>query len=382
MPDIDTLLRETLTSEARAYAPPDLAEAERIFVSHRRRRRAFRFTAAAAVTGVAALLVVALIAPRAAIEDDALPVTSQLRLVETIAVPEEPLAVSAGPPGIWVASRAGGKVTLVGRDGEAARSFDLPGASEIVAGEAQAWAAGRSGHVVAYDEETLEVNFEVLNSMNVPVVDMAVGGTMNGAAWTVDARGCVMDLTVAGPESECAARSDLAPEGSHPTDVATDDDETWLLDGEQGTLHQLWADPGVNDDRAIGTGPVPLPTTPRGQYADLLVAADAVWVSGEGGELMRLDLETGDRTYTELGGDYADLASGFRWVWALVGFEGADSGTLVRIDPATGEVVGEELTLTGKPSDITVDGAGESGIWVTLKEANEIARISLENGEL
>lgn len=382
MPDIDTLLREALGHQARAYAPGDLAEAERTFVAHRRRRRAFRFTAAAAVTGVAALLVVALIAPRAAIEDDALPVTSRLRVVETIAVPEEPVAISAGPPGIWVASRAAGEVTLVGRDGEIVRSFGLPGASEIVAGDAQAWAAGRSGHVVRYDQQSLEINGEVFNDMAASVVDMAVGGTMHGAAWSVDTAGCVTDMTNPGPRARCNPPEGFDPADLHATDVATDDDETWLLDGEMGTLYQLEADPGVNDDRAVGTGPGPLPTTPRGRYADLLVAADAVWVSGEGGALMRLDLETGDRTYTELGGDYADLASGFRWVWALVGFEGGDTGSVVRIDPDSGEIVGSELTLTGKPSDITVDGGGGSGIWVTLREANEVAHISIENGRL
>ena len=378
MPDIDALVRDALTQEARSYSAPDLAEAERVFVSHRRRRRALLFTAGAAATGVAALVVVALVAPDAVVQDDVPPVASQLSVVETIAVPEEPLAVSVGPPGIWVASRAAGEVTLVGRDGEIVRSFDLPGASEIVAGAAQVWAAGEAGHVVRYDEKTLEVNGETAGT-SAAIVDMAVGGTMHGAAWSVDAAGCVTDMTNPAP---CGSPDAFDPEELQPTDVATDDDETWLLDGEQGLIHQLTADPGVNEGRAIGTGPVPLSTTPRGKYADLLVAADALWVSGEGGDLMRLDLETGDRTYTELGGDYADLAAGYSWVWALVGSEGTDIGTVVRIDPASGEIVGSELTLTGKPSDITVDGAGESGIWVTLRDASEVARISLENGEL
>lgn len=385
MPDIDALVRDALTQEARSYSPPDLADAERVFVAHRRRRRAFRFTAVTAATGVAALVVVAVVAPRPAVEDDSLPVTSELIVVETIAVPDEPLAISAGPSGIWVASRAAGEVTLVGRDGEVVRSFGLPGASEIAAGGATVWAAGQSGHVVGYDEVTLEPNFEFFNNMSASVVDMAVGGTMQGAAWSVDEAGCVIDLTDPLPGSddyECLAVDGEVPPRSRPTDIATDDDETWVLDGRKGRLTQLKADPGVNDDRAIGTGPVPLPSAPRGRYADLLVAADSVWVSGEGGSLMRLDLETGEKTYADLGGDYADLAAGYGWVWALIGFEGSDRGTVVQVDPATGEIIGSDLTLPGKPSDITVDDAGKSGIWVTLRDTDEVARISLENGEL
>ncbi|HJR45355.1 MAG TPA: hypothetical protein VJ927_07095 [Actinomycetota bacterium] len=384
MSDIETLVRETLRSNASAYVPGDLAEAEQTFVAHRRRRRAYRFAIAAAATGAAAVVAIALVSTQDIVKQDALPVGSQsLRVIDTVPVPAEPLAISAGPPGIWVASREAGEVTLVGRDGEIVRSYGLPGASEIVAGGARAWAGGQSGHVVAYDEETLEqIDFEVFNNMSASVVDMAVGGTMHGAAWSVDSAGCVMDLTNPGPDFDCNAPEGFDPEELQPTDVATDDDETWLLDGEQGELYQLRADPGVNEGRAVGTGPVDLPTTPRGKYADLLVAADAIWVTGEGGNMMRFDLETGERTYTELGGDYADLATGFRWVWALVGFEGADRGTVVRIDPETGEVVGEELTLSGKPSDITIDGGGASGIWVTLRDANEVARIEFENGDL
>ncbi|MFP5352209.1 MAG: hypothetical protein ACLGIB_06580, partial [Actinomycetota bacterium] len=269
---------------------------------------------------------------------------------------------------IWVASRAAGVVS--GLDPATGEIFEheVDEASQVVIAGESVWAAGR-GQVM----EIASADGSGTGIIDFPpdVVDMAATDE-GGPVWLVTSSGCVADVTRL--ESEVCAN----PDGFQATDVASTGEETWLLDGDTGDLHQLRAGPGVNEGRGVVDGDAPLPTAPVGTYADLLLTPDVLWVSGEGGRLMRLDLVTGEKVIARLDGDYADLAAGYGSVWALVGHEGGDRGELVEIDVATGEPTGAPYSLSGKPSDVY---AGIDGVWVTLRDSNEVVRIVKPDAE-
>lgn len=372
MRDIDRLLRESLTAEANGYEPPDPDAAASEFMRKRGRRRWVRGGGAAMVAAAAAVALFALVQPEVVSDREPGPHPAGLQVIQRYRVAEEPLAIAGAPSGVWVASREGGAITQIDPATGSTEEFVLEGASQVVTAGDVAWAAG-PGRVIEIEpgsgSGTAVIDFPP------DLVDMAAGGR-DRPVWLVTRSGCVADV------SDLADAVCIGPEAFHATDVATTAKETWVLDGATGDLHQLHAEPGVNEGRGVVDGDAPIPTAPAGRYADLLLSTgggrDLLWASGEGGQLMRLDLVTGDRSLTQLEGDYADLAAGYDSVWALVGHEGSDRGELVEIDLATGEPTGVPYSMGGKPSDVY---AGDDGVWVTLRETNEVVRIAQGDAE-
>jgi len=382
MRDIERALRESLSARAETYRPADVDAAERRFLERRSRHRIFRAGAAVAFAGAAAVGLFALIQPEV-VRDDPIrpaPAPAALRIADRLDVADEPLALSVSPGAVWIASRQAGVVSRIDTETGDIEEMKLSGASQVAADGEITWAAGID-RIARFDDATGQPAGEYLDTLIIdvpvaPAVDMAVGGRARGGAWAVGSTGCVADL------QDLRNRVCVEPDGFHATDVATGPAETWLLDGDTGDLHQLHAEPGVNDGRGVIDGEAPVPTAPPGRYADLLISTvegrDLLWASGEGGQLLQLDLASGDSMSSnwadnEYQGDYLDLAEGYGGVWALIGHEGSDRGEVVRLDVETGEPRGVAVALSGKPSDIA---AGPSGVWVTLRNSNEVVQIA------
>lgn len=368
MRDTESVLRRSLATRAGAYEPGDLAEAERLFLRKRSRRRAFRAGAAGALAAASVVAVFALVQPEVVSDREQRPQPAGLRVASRFAIPEEPLAIAGDAHGIWVASRQAGIVSRIDPATGEITEVELEGASELTVASDDVWAAG-SDRLVEIDAATGGVGAMVIDWPD--AIDMAAAGGRERPVWVVTSSGCTADVTDLATEPTCVGPADF-----HATDVATSANETWLLDGDAGVLNQVHAEPGVNEGRSVVDGEAPVVGAPTGRYADLLITTagnDALWVSGDGGQLMRLDLVTGEKVTTQLDGDYADLAEGYNSVWALVGHEGSDRGELVAIDVATGQVTGNPYSLSGKPSDLA---AVEDGVWVTLRESNEVVRMT------
>ena len=367
MRDIDRLLRDSLKAEGDGYEPANLDAAESRFMQKRGRRRLVRTGGAGLLATAAAVSVFALVQPEVVNDRDQGPQPAALRVADRYPVAAEPLSIGTAPDRIWIASRAAGVVSALDPTTGDMTEFELENASQVVTTGDVAWAGAPGG--------VIELRPSGSGSMIIDfpprVVDMASGGT-DGEVWLVTDSGCVVDVTDMAGKDLCAG-----PEGFHATDVASSGKETWLLDGATGDLHQLQARPGVNEGRGVVDGRAPIAIAPAGRYADLLLSTvggrDVLWASGEGGKLLRLDLETGEKTTSDFAGDYIDLAEGYGAVWLLIGHEGSDRAELVRLAAATGEQVGPPLSLPGKPSDLAAD---ESGVWVTLRESNEVVRVA------
>jgi DNA-binding beta-propeller fold protein YncE/predicted Ser/Thr protein kinase len=123
--------------------------------------------------------------------------------------------------------------------------------------------------------------------------------------------------------------------------------------------------PEVSSPIAIGTPPLRLDAGPK-----------AVWVTSEkDGTLTRLDPETGEvvgkpRRIPGVAG----VAVGRNWTWVTV----PDRGTVLRLDPISGRVL-REVKLPGEPGPIALGGGR---VWVADEGGRGISAINAEGADL
>ena len=373
MNDIDRLLSESLKGAGESYSPRDAAAAREEFATRRRRRFVWQLSGGVALAGaaVAAALFFASAGPLVSDEEPIDPGPMEIAALQILTrfdVGEEPLAIGAGDDyRLWIASRTEGNVSRIDLNSGEIETVDLPGANEIVVGAENVWVSGENGDYLRINEanprDVLDGDF-VEQSGGAQLIDLAVGGDAQGGAWAVDTEGCLWELTI--PSDWYCAEA-----GYFPTDVATDEDEVWVLDSGRGIARQMNAEPGINDGR---------PSTeyralPASEYGDLTMTDNALWVSG-GGRVDRVDLETGEVTKLEIDGDYADLAVGPETVWALAGWAEGDERARVYELSHDLEIIGVSGILSGEPSDLVADA---NGVWITVRYRNEV--IYLSRGE-
>lgn len=369
MTDLDRLLRESLKETGSSYSPPDPVAAQEKFVA-RRRRHLWQLSGgiAVAAAGLAAVLFFASAVPVNPDEIQPGPMEpAALSILTHFEVGTEPLSIAAGGDRrLWIASREGDSVSRIDLDSGLVDKIDLPGANEIVVDDESVWVSGESGDYLRIDEDMPENVFDgnfVERSDGGQLVDLAVGGHPRGGTWAVDTEGCIWELTT--PSGGCNADEDVA------TDVASDDDETWILASEQGYAWFFDGDPTSQEGRP-GQNYSDLPAS---EYGDMAMTEDTLWVSG-GGRIVTVDLETGQRRELEIDGDYADLALGPETVWALAGWaDGDQRGRVYEFSPDL-EVIGISDVLRGEPSDLVADA---NGVWITIRHRNEV--IYLSRGE-
>ena len=103
------------------------------------------------------------------------------------------------------------------------------------------------------------------------------------------------------------------------------------------------------------------------------VGEGAVWTLNQGdGTVTRVDPRSGRATNIDAGvpGGGGDLAAGGGWVWA----RGGDDPLLVRIDPATSQVV----ETYGPPSGSGAVTVGYGAAWVSAHDVTTVWRLPLD----
>jgi YVTN family beta-propeller protein len=121
------------------------------------------------------------------------------------------------------------------------------------------------------------------------------------------------------------------------------------------------------------SAPIPVGSAP------LRVAAgpDAIWVTSErDGTLTRLDPESGEPLGepVQLGAGVAGVAVGGRWIWVT----NPRRGELLRLDPADGHLL-KTIALGGAPGPIALGGGR---VWVADNEGRGITAVNADGGRV
>lgn len=373
MTDLDRVLSDSLKSVGDAYSPRDAFSARREFLQRRHRHRVL--SGILSVGFVGALAVLGFVVVQALPVSDRPPAdptpagAPQLAVTATIPVGEEPTSVAVGYGSAWVTNSGSDTVTRVDvPSNEVVATIAIPPSAgapdEIVTSDDGIYVSSTTGSVVGIDPATDEVRAReqlVSGAENVQM-DIAVAGE---ALWATGGPSLeVTRLTLAQGARASIARTRPLDVGSL-TDVSVSGDEVWGLDAASGRLAPLAASPGEDVPR--------VPHLPTSNNADLAVGFGALWVAtGENGTVIRIDLRTGELEEAWVGGDHTDLATGLEAVWAVTADRERDGGTLMQLDPGTGEIVGPRLDLEGHPVDVAAD---EGAVWVVDNVQDTLTRI-------
>ncbi|HMN99903.1 MAG TPA: hypothetical protein PKD59_10860 [Miltoncostaeaceae bacterium] len=167
--------------------------------------------------------------------------------------------------------------------------------------------------------------------------------------------------------SQTGRRVTVVAAGRNPSGVAVAEGVTWVAvpeDDRVRTFDAVTLVPGANLEARGGA---------------VAAAAGGAWVVDEvGGTLTRLRADGGAAT-TDLGGSPQGVAVGAGGVW-VADYEGglAGRGTLVRVDPATGAVLGR--TAVGPGAERVAVGAG--AVWVTNSFDGSVSRVDPGSGRV
>jgi DNA-binding beta-propeller fold protein YncE len=101
-----------------------------------------------------------------------------------------------------------------------------------------------------------------------------------------------------------------------------------------------------------------------------VLAAGAAWVtSGSGDAVVRIDAATGEVTGSvQVGVVPVGIVEHDGLLWVA----NSGDGTVARIDPSSGNFVGDSLRVGNAPMEL---GSGDAGLWVVDYEADRAYRI-------
>ena len=186
-------------------------------------------------------------------------------------------------------------------------------------------------------------------------------GVRSNGAWIADAdNGELIHMDPA--TGEIVSR---IPLGGTPETLAIGTGSVWVGDAEAGVLYRV--DPAtdelVGDPVDVGD-PVP--------SMAISIGTEAVWVVG-GSELRMVDLDTSEVTLVDSAPQPRDVAANQGTVWVA----DAELG-LLRLDPITGDRVGEPIPVRGFTGDVY---AGIEGIWVADRQDDTILSVDPQTGQ-
>ncbi len=174
------------------------------------------------------------------------------------------------------------------------------------------------------------------------------------------------DLVDAEPASATLApRADPPIEvGGTPVAIAADESGVWLVD-DSGSLLRL--DPERPDGKQER---IPI----AGGLASIAIGEGAVWVASGDGSITRVDPTTGKSTRLDLRvSQPGGIAAGEGSVWVT----SSAANRLVRIDPASGDVVGDPIAVGEFPTDVAV---GDGAVWVANTRDGSVSRVDSASG--
>lgn len=361
MSDFERRLGDALKDATSTYRPSDPYEAKQTFMHRFRRRRIVTGAAISIATGAAAVAAF-FVVPGLISQDDGVddpPVAAAPAAITEIAVGAEPNGIAFGGGRVWVVNSADATVSSI-----------------------------------AAATNRVEETFAVDGSPD----DVAVG---RGRLWVTDpGRGVVTKLALRSPEQ---SEEMVVGPAAEEMDISVGTGAAWVVSG--GTLHRIdpttdavTTIPGIADatDVAAGNGAVAVlgssfigrvePGSPSvtelaqvdpTANQDLHVSPGAAWFGdGDSGTVTRVDLATGEAAEPiHVGGSFVAIAQGSGSIWVVSSDDG-DEGSLFRIDPSDGSLVGDPLSLSGRPYDVAT-GAGS--VWILNRSAQTVTRLDPED---
>lgn len=250
------------------------------------------------------------------------------RVEATVPVGSRPIAVSAGSGAVWVANADDGTVSRVDPTTRKVQTIGTrTAASDLSVGAGSVWvASGGEGTLVRIDPAT-----------NTPVD--------------------TFDLS--GPDK-------LAPVGVYA--VAADARAVWVGSGAGATL-KIRSRTGKATIR-VETGATPV---------DLALGGGDLWVATLDGRVLRIDAETGVKTGVFTAGESVRaLAFGEGALW-LAGIGPRGEGIVSRIDPVTMAGIDGATRLPGPPTGLAI---GDGSVWVAGGTAGTLIQIDPNTGDV
>ena len=152
--------------------------------------------------------------------------------------------------------------------------------------------------------------------------------------------------------------------GGAPVAIAADDSGVWVADNSGALLRLDPDDPESKPERIkIAGGPLAV-----------AIGEGGVWVAGGDGSITRVNPTNGKATrlrlhVTQPGG----IAVGEGSVWVT----SSAANQLVRIDPVSGQTVGDPIDVGELPTDVAV---GDGAVWVANTDDGTVSRIDAASG--
>jgi streptogramin lyase len=264
---------------------------------------------------------------------------------------------------VWVACRTDGEVLRIDvESGEVEAGIPAPGVVAVTADEASVWAVSRDqGTVYRIDPEANEVVGEVVLSGDTPYIWARGGFVWAGGGGTEIVRIDPTTMEVAGRVQVGDGASDIVEDGDTLLVICHRDHTLWRVDPATDTAEKLSELPGDTPER-------------------LVLTEDALWATGRGTDLLRVDPATGRTEETiEIGTGGIDLVTTDGAIWVAVAEPEADAQglpvleRLVSVDPASGEL-GAEHVPTGT---VNVTGLAAEGhdVWIADVVAGVLSRL-------
>jgi outer membrane protein assembly factor BamB len=264
---------------------------------------------------------------------------------------------------VWVACRTDGEILRIDAEsGDVLARIPAQGVVAVTADETFMWAVSRDqGTVYRIDPEENDVAGEVVLSGDTPYIWARGGFVWAGGGSTELVRIDPETLEVAGRVQVGDGASDIVEDGDTLLVVCHRDHTLWRVDPATDTAVKLSELPGDTPER-------------------LVLAEGALWATGRGTDLLRVDPATGKTQETiEIGTGGIDLVTTDDAIWVAVAQPEADRQglpvleRLVSVDPASGEL-GAEHAPTGA---VNVNGLAAEGedVWIADVVAGVLSRL-------
>ena len=278
---------------------------------------------------------------------------------QTVELGGTPEALTVADGQVWVADTAGGAIVRLSEDGEeSGRPIEVEGGPAFLADtEDSVWVASGTGAITRVDSATGKAT-------PFAEADPQPGGIAadDSFVWVTDPAGD----TVAQLDASSGETVAEHAVGDLPTDVAIAGGSAWVANTNDGTVSRIDPDSGdVSEPLAVADQ----------QVLALTADEDGVWVAGTGDERIEtVDVSRIDPSDGSLDEESASLESGLPvrlatgegGVWAmLAGPALSGQGSVVLIDPGTGEPSGEPIAIGAQPRGIA---SGDGFVWVTDAE--------------
>jgi hypothetical protein len=282
------------------------------------------------------------------------------RLAATIPVGRRPNALVVAGDHLWVASQSEPRLRLFdtrSNDPAPASPKVGVGATSLAAGFASVWIVKGTTHtLLRYSSRGLS---RAGPATVLPLGEPIAIATSKRAVWVGSRHGPQgvpeTATQVAFGASPSIVSSIIAPDGVQ--DLTVGRGAIWVVGRRQPRITRI--DTRTGSQRTFSVGGAP---------QRVAVGAGATWVSNDEGYVSRIDLRSGRIKRIGVGRGPRGIAVGDGAVWVAASL----AGTLTRLDPATGDVVGRPVQVGSNPSAVAVAG---TRAYVSLLADDAVARV-------